>query len=328
MCSTSRPRQRHGRLEESWCASCANRRPAGRWRCVAKYVQLNDAYLSVVRGPASRLHRIGCLPRPALDLRRKQLGKSKGQEALLHGHGPVVGGRRLRAPGRGRQDPRRSAGRCESRFRFLGFCLGMQCAVSPGPHERLVSVRQQRRARMADSLIRYPPAGLTADVVDLAAPCALRRLPLSPVPRAAWPPASMAREVGLTERHAIAYEFNKRYRQLFLDSGYRIQAAARPDAAGSKLIETHGHRFFNSLPVPSEFLFPGPGRPHPLFRCLASEKPPSAPRPANGFSECRFLLRARPARATPAKSPVSERTNQPLSEIAGLQLRGRLPWPP
>ncbi|HBH73844.1 MAG TPA: CTP synthase, partial [Synechococcales bacterium UBA10510] len=100
--------------------------PAVKVALVGKYVQLNDAYLSVVEAL-----RHACLDRDAsLDLRwicAEQI-EAQGAEALLEGMDAVV------VPGgfghRG-VDGKVAAIRWarEQRVPFLGLCLGMQCAV-------------------------------------------------------------------------------------------------------------------------------------------------------------------------------------------------------
>ena len=80
------------------------------------------------------------------------------------------------------------------------------------------------------------------------------------------------------ERHRHRYEFNNAYRNLFLESGYRISGTS-PDGRLVELIELPGHPFFTACQYHPEFLS-RPGQPHPLFRGLieaAQQRLPSSP---------------------------------------------------
>ena len=80
------------------------------------------------------------------------------------------------------------------------------------------------------------------------------------------------------ERHRHRYEFNNAYRNLFLESGYRISGTS-PDGRLVELIELPGHPFFTACQYHPEFLS-RPGRPHPLFRGLieaAQQRLPASP---------------------------------------------------
>ena len=80
------------------------------------------------------------------------------------------------------------------------------------------------------------------------------------------------------ERHRHRYEFNNAYRNLFLESGYRISGTS-PDGRLVELIELPGHPFFTACQYHPEFLS-RPGQTHPLFRGLieaAQQRLPSSP---------------------------------------------------
>ena len=80
------------------------------------------------------------------------------------------------------------------------------------------------------------------------------------------------------ERHRHRYEFNNAYRNLFLESGYRISGSS-PDGRLVELIELPEHPFFTACQYHPEFLS-RPGQPHPLFRGLieaAQQRLPNSP---------------------------------------------------
>ena len=68
------------------------------------------------------------------------------------------------------------------------------------------------------------------------------------------------------ERHRHRYEFNNSYKQIFLNSGYKISGTS-PDGRLVELIELENHPYFLACQYHPEFLS-RPGKPHPLFRGL------------------------------------------------------------
>jgi len=165
--------------------------PAVKVALVGKYVQLNDAYLSVVEAL-----RHACIDRDAsLDLHwicAEQL-EIEGAEALLHGMDAVVvpGGFGHRGVDGKIQAIRWAR---EQQVPFLGLCLGMQCAVIAwARHEAGLSGASSAELD-ADPLIQLSTCCLSSRTWSTwAAPCAWASTPVA-CPRAAWPPASMARK--------------------------------------------------------------------------------------------------------------------------------------
>ena len=241
---------------------------------VGKYVQLNDAYLSVVEAL-----RHACLAQNAsLDLHwvcAEQI-ENDGAESLLKGMDAVV------VPGgfgnRG-VDGKVAAIRWarEQRVPFLGLCLGMQTAV-------IEWARNQAGLTDASSAELDPETQHAVihllpeqqDVVDLGG---TMRLGVYPCRIAEGSMAARLYDDQVVyERHRHRYEFNNAYRSLFLESGYRISGSS-PDGRLVELIELPGHPFFTACQYHPEFLS-RPGRPHPLFRGLieaAQQRLPSSP---------------------------------------------------
>ncbi|WP_115125811.1 CTP synthase [Synechococcus sp. GEYO] len=241
---------------------------------VGKYVQLNDAYLSVVEAL-----RHACLEQNAsLDLHwvcAEQI-ENDGAESLLKGMDAVV------VPGgfgnRG-VDGKVAAIRWarEQRVPFLGLCLGMQTAV-------IEWARNQAGLTDASSAELDPDTQHAVihllpeqqDVVDLGG---TMRLGVYPCRIAEGSMAARLYDDQVVyERHRHRYEFNNAYRNLFLESGYCISGSS-PDGRLVELIELPGHPFFTACQYHPEFLS-RPGRPHPLFRGLieaAQQRLPSSP---------------------------------------------------
>ena len=236
--------------------------PAVKVALVGKYVQLNDAYLSVVEAL-----RHACLDRDAsLDLHwicAEQL-ETQGAEALLAGMDAVV------VPGgfgnRG-VDGKVAAIRWarEERVPFLGLCLGMQCAVIEWARNQ-AGLEGATSAEL-DANTPHPVIHLLPeqqDVVDLGG---TMRLGVYPCRLAAGTLGqSLYGEEVVYERHRHRYEFNNAYRSLFTDSGYTISGTS-PDGRLVELIELQSHPFFTACQYHPEFLS-RPGKPHPLFRGL------------------------------------------------------------
>jgi CTP synthase len=247
--------------------------PAVKVALVGKYVQLNDAYLSVVEAL-----RHACLERDAsLDLHWICAEQIEGQGAasLLEGMDAVV------VPGgfghRG-VDGKVAAIRWarENRVPFLGLCLGMQCAVIEWARNQAGLAGATSAELDPDS--PHPVIALLPeqqDVVDLGGTMRLGVYPCR------LSPGSLAQrlygEAVVYERHRHRYEFNNAYRGLFQESGYAIGGTS-PDGRLVELIELPHHPFFAACQFHPEFLS-RPGKPHPLFRGLIEAAQQHLPRP-------------------------------------------------
>jgi CTP synthase len=249
--------------------------PAVKVALVGKYVQLNDAYLSVVEAL-----RHACLDRDAsLDLHwvcAEQI-ETQGAEALLAGMDAVV------VPGgfgnRG-VDGKVAAIRWarEQRVPFLGLCLGMQCAVIEWARNQAGltgATSAELDPDTAHPVIHLLPE--QQDVVDLGGTMRLGVYPCR-LTGGTMAQRLYGNEV-VYERHRHRYEFNNAYRSLFLESGYEISGTS-PDGRLVELIELKDHPFFTACQYHPEFLS-RPGKPHPLFRGLieaAQQRLPRSPR--------------------------------------------------
>ncbi len=236
--------------------------PAVKVALVGKYVQLNDAYLSVVEAL-----RHACLAQNAsLNIHwicAEQI-EANGPDKLLKGMDAVV------VPGgfgnRG-VDGKVSAIRWarEQRVPFLGLCLGMQCAVIEWARHQ-AGLKEATSAEL-NQHSDHPVIHLLPeqqDVVDMGGtmrlgvyPCRLKQNTMA---------QSLYGEQVVYERHRHRYEFNNSYRNLFLESGYTISGTS-PDGRLVELIELPSHPFFAACQYHPEFLS-RPGKPHPLFRGL------------------------------------------------------------
>jgi CTP synthase len=248
--------------------------PSVKVALVGKYVQLNDAYLSVVEAL-----RHACISHDAsLDLHwiNAESIETEGAEKLLQGMDAIVvpGGFGNRGVN-GKIAAIRWAR--EQRVPFLGLCLGMQCAVIEWA--RNIAGLEDASSAELNPNSKHPVIHLLPeqqDVVDLGGtmrlgvyPCRLQTNTIG---------NSLYNEEVVYERHRHRYEFNNSYRTLLMESGYVISGTS-PDGRLVELIELKNHPFFIACQYHPEFLS-RPGRPHPLFGGLikaAQMRVPSSP---------------------------------------------------
>jgi CTP synthase len=236
--------------------------PSVKVALVGKYVQLNDAYLSVVEAL-----RHACIAQDAsLDLHwvcAEQI-ETDGADALLRGMDAVVvpGGFGSRGV-----DGKIAAIRWarEQRVPFLGLCLGMQTAVIEWARNQaglLEATSEELDPNSPHPVIHLLPE--QQDVVDLGGTMRLGVYPCRIAPETLA--ERLYGEQVVYERHRHRFEFNNAYRNLFLEAGYVVSGTS-PDGRLVELIELKGHPFFTACQYHPEFLS-RPGRPHPLFRGL------------------------------------------------------------
>ena len=251
--------------------------PSVKVALVGKYIQLNDAYLSVVEALKH-----ACIAQDAsLDLHwvcAEQI-ESNGAENLLKGMDALVvpggfGNRGVDGKIAAIQWARKE------RIPFLGLCLGMQCAVIEWARNE-ADLKDSSSSELNPDT-KHPVIHLLPeqqDVVDLGGtmrlgvyPCRLKEGTIG---------QNLYKEEVVYERHRHRYEFNNSYRNIFLESGYVISGTS-PDGRLVELIELKSHPFFVACQYHPEFLS-RPGKPHPLFRGLieaAQSRLPGSPQEA------------------------------------------------
>ena len=248
--------------------------PSVKVALVGKYVQLNDAYLSVVEAL-----RHACIAQDAsLDLHwvsAEQI-ETDGADVFLRGMDAVVvpGGFGSRWV-----DGKIAAIRWarEQRVPFLGLCLGMQTAVIEWARNQaglLEATSEELDPNSPHPVIHLLPE--QQDVVDLGGTMRLGVYPCRIAPETLA--ERLYGEQVVYERHRHRFEFNNAYRTLFLEAGYVVSGTS-PDGRLVELIELKGHPFFTACQYHPEFLS-RPGRPHPLFRGLieaAQQRLPDSP---------------------------------------------------
>ncbi|MBW4624429.1 MAG: CTP synthase [Brasilonema octagenarum HA4186-MV1] len=229
---------------------------------VGKYVQLSDAYLSVVEA----LRHAAIAMSSELHLRwvnSEQL-ETEAAETYLEGVDGIVvpGGFGVRGVD-GKIAAIRYARRRE--IPFLGLCLGMQCSIIEWGRD--VAGLQDANSAEFDPHTQNPVINLLPeqqDVMDLGGTMRLGLYPCRLLPNSLA--FKLYQEEVIYERHRHRYEFNNSYRNVFIDSGYLISGTS-PDGRLVEIIEIPNHPFFIACQFHPEFQS-SPSAPHPLFKGL------------------------------------------------------------
>ncbi len=229
---------------------------------VGKYIELGDAYLSVVEAL-----RHACIEQKALlDLywvSAEMIEEKSAEEYLNDVDAIVVPGGFGNRGVNGKIEAIKFAR--EKKIPFLGLCLGMQCAVIEWARNLAQLPDASSSELNPDSqnpVIHLLPE--QEDIIDLGGtmrlgvyPCRLQKNTTG---------KELYNEDVIYERHRHRYEFNNYYKQSFLDSGYKISGTS-PDGRLVELIELVDHPYFLACQYHPEFLS-RPGKPHPLFKGL------------------------------------------------------------
>ena len=185
---------------------------------VGKYIELGDAYLSVVEAL-----RHACIEQKALlDLywvSAEMIEEKSAEEYLNDVDAIVVPGGFGNRGVNGKIEAIKFAR--EKKIPFLGLCLGMQCAVIEWARNLAQLPDASSSELNPDSqnpVIHLLPE--QEDIVDLGGtmrlgvyPCRLQKNTTG---------KELYNEDVIYERHRHRYEFNNYYKQSFLDSGYKI----------------------------------------------------------------------------------------------------------
>jgi CTP synthase len=241
-------------------AGDAAEHPAVRIALVGKYVQLEDAYLSVVEA----LRHSGFLHGCAIEIDwvdSETLDDTEVRERLAHADGILIpGGFGVRGI-EGKIQAARIAR--ESRIPFLGVCLGMQIAV--GDFARHVVDMPGANSTEFDPETPYPVIDLLPEQKEVADMGGTMRLGADPVK---LHDGTKAREIYgeavIYERHRHRYEVNNFLRRR-LEAAGLVVSGSSPDERLVEIIEIADHPFFVASQFHPEFKS-RPERPAPLFR--------------------------------------------------------------
>jgi CTP synthase len=226
---------------------------------VGKYVQLSDAYLSVVEALGHAAIALGC----EVNLRwisAEDIEDNGVTRYLQDVSGIIVpGGFGLRGV-----DGKVAAIEYarQHQIPFLGLCLGMQCSVIEWG--RNVAKLEGANSSEFEPETPNPIISLLPeqqDVVDLGGTMRLGLYPCRLKPDTLA--YSLYQQEVIYERHRHRYEFNNAYRNLFLETGYEVSGTS-PDGRLVEIIELPNHPFFIASQFHPEFRS-RPSSSHPLF---------------------------------------------------------------
>ncbi len=258
-------------------------RPDGRTvriALVGKYVELEDAYLSVseaLRHSAALQDarmQIDWVDSEHLEVGATPEDPSAGERAraLLHGADGILipggfGGRGIEGKIAAAQIAR------EQKIPYLGICLGMQIAVAE--FARHVAGMEGANSTEFDLETPYPVIDLLPEQKEVADLGGTMRLGADPIKLHA---GSRAREIYgeavIYERHRHRYEVNNLLRKRLTDlpagagPGLRISGTS-PDERLVEVVELDDHPFFVASQFHPEFKS-RPERPAPLFRSFVA----------------------------------------------------------
>ncbi|MFB3048514.1 MAG: CTP synthase, partial [Acidimicrobiia bacterium] len=226
---------------------------------VGKYVELPDAYLSVVES----LKHAAAANGAAVTIRWIPAEEVDGLLAESHLEGLdgilVPGGFGIRGI-EGKIEAIRHAR--ENDVPFLGLCLGLQCAVIE--FGRSILGHPNAHSTEFDPTTPDPIIHLMEDQNDVEDMGGTMRLGIYP---AKLTPGTLTErlygESVVYERHRHRWEVNNRYRSELEDGGL-VLAGISPDDRLVEIIELPGHPFFIGSQFHPEFKS-RPDNPHPLF---------------------------------------------------------------
>jgi CTP synthase len=226
---------------------------------VGKYIELPDAYLSVIES----LKHAGWAHEVDVKIRwidSELLTKDNIDETLAGIGGIVVPGGFGHRGIEGKVLAAKFAR--ERRVPYLGLCLGLQCAVIEFARDVLGT--EDANSTEFDMFTEHPVIDFMPDQRTMQEKGGTMRLGLYP---ARLTPGSKASAVYGTEliyeRHRHRFEVNNSYRPL-LEAAGMILSGQSPDGRLVEIIELRDHPWFVASQFHPEFRS-RPDRPHPLF---------------------------------------------------------------
>jgi CTP synthase len=234
-------------------------RPKLRIAVVGKYVELEDAYMSVREAVCHATLALGV--DADIDwVHSADLENDIGWEDLRKADGVII-------PGgfgdRGIEGKIAAAGYARTEgVPYLGLCLGMQVMVIEFARNQLGN--KDANSTEFDPKTPHPVIDLMPDQRDLDELGGTMRLGLYPCKLTPKTRSAQAYGTDLVEeRHRHRFEFNNSYRQAFEDHGMRM-AGISPDDKLVEIAELADHDFMLGSQFHPEFRS-RPNRPHPLF---------------------------------------------------------------
>ncbi len=226
---------------------------------VGKYIELPDAYLSVVESVRHAGWAAGCDVRLRW-ISSEKLERDRDVEPLLGLDGVVIPGGFGYRGIEGKVQAARYAR--ERRVPMLGLCMGMQCLVIELARTALGT--DDANSTEFDAFTPHPVIDLLPEQKDVAEKGGTMRLGSYPCVLEAGSIAAAAYGQPIVlERHRHRFEFNNAYRELLQSHGMRFSGLS-PDSRLVEIVEMRDHPFYLGTQYHPEFKS-RPNRPHPLF---------------------------------------------------------------
>lgn len=227
---------------------------------VGKYVELHDAYISVVEA----------LSHGGFDsdvnvnikwLSSMEISRTNVEEMLSDVDGILVPGGFGDRGVEGKIEAIKYAR--EKKIPFLGICLGMQCAVIE--FARNVLGYKDANTSEINPESKYPVIDLMPEQKDVDQKGGTMRLGLYPckLSKNTLSFAAYGEEL-IYERHRHRYEFNNEFRKQLTEAGL-VLSGTSPDGRLIEIVEVTNHPWFVGVQFHPE-LKSRPNRPHSLFR--------------------------------------------------------------
>jgi len=229
---------------------------------VGKYVELQDAYMSV----RESLYHAGVAHHVDVKIDwilSEDLEKGRSLDRLAKAHGIVVPGGFGYRGIEGKIIAARYAR--EHRVPYLGLCLGMQ--VMCIELARAIRGSDEPNSTEFDHTSSFPIIDLMPeqrDIADMGGTMRLGSYPCALVPGTRAAHAYKAAVVH--ERHRHRFEFNNAYRDIMTKNGM-VLSGLSPDGRLVEIAELADHPFMVGSQFHPEFKS-RPNRPHPLFKGL------------------------------------------------------------
>ena len=226
---------------------------------VGKYVELHDAYISVVEA----LSHGGLANNTKVNIKwvnSEELESQDVNEVLKGVQGILVPGGFGDRGVEGKIDAIRWAR--ENKVPFLGICLGMQCAVIE--FARNVLGLEGAHSSELNPDTKYPVIDIMPEQKDIEDLGGTMRLGVYPCKLDEETKAyDCYKDEVIYERHRHRYEFNNEYKKEIIENGMTI-AGTSPDGRLVEIVEIEDHPWFVAAQFHPE-LKSRPNRPHPLF---------------------------------------------------------------
>ncbi|HEX3010532.1 MAG TPA: CTP synthase [Syntrophomonadaceae bacterium] len=226
---------------------------------VGKYVELPDAYLSIVES----LNHAGFCFNCEVNIKwiyAEDIEKEGSDSWLADVDAILVPGGFGERGIEGKIATARYAR--EHKVPFLGICLGMQCAVIEFARNKCNLPKAN--SSEIDSATPYPVVHLMPDQENIENKGGTMRLGVYPCHLL---PGTRARKAYgtdlINERHRHRYEINNEYREKLEQNGLKISGIS-PDGRLVEIIEMDNHPWFMACQFHPEYKS-RPNRPHPLF---------------------------------------------------------------